>query len=191
MDMVEMAATEPMAAAYAAHAAHAAPISHAADMTSSETEATRVTSAESTMTEAATTEATAMTTPAAEAATPMTTAAPTTSMHQRQQTAPYIRIGINGIDRLRERCRGRKSKRKSTDDTKRDDAVFHDCTTRGQCTTSSLLQTQAIGRHLPLATDPPSGFFLKGACKLSVGRRHARRIPPAREGWLYGLKFDG
>jgi len=69
--MVEMAALETMAAAYATHAG---PVAHAADVTS--TKPSHVNSAEATTTEAAT----AMTAPA----TPMTTAASTTSMHQRQ-----------------------------------------------------------------------------------------------------------
>jgi hypothetical protein len=161
--MVETAAMEPMAAGYAAHAPHAAPIAitHATDVTATETEAAHVTSAE-----AATSEATAMTT--AEAATPMTAAAPATSTaHEHQQTAPCVQVGVIGVARLRKRCRGRKSKRKSADDTKRNDAVFHDCTPRGRCTASSLPPTQVIGRHLRLVADPPSGFFLKGACKRS------------------------
>jgi hypothetical protein len=118
-----MAAMEPMAAVYVAHAAHAAPIAHATDVTPTETEAAGVTSAEAATTEATPTEATAMT-----AATATTAAASTSTstVHQHQQTVLCIQIGVVGIARLSERCRGSKSKRKSAADTKRDDAAFHD-----------------------------------------------------------------
>ena len=102
---------EPMAAAYAAYAAPA----YAIDVTSAESEAADVTSAKAATdmasAEAAATE-TAMTTPA------------TPTAHQYEQTATCSQIGVVGIARLRERCRGRKCKRKSADDTKRDDAAF-------------------------------------------------------------------
>ena len=102
---------EPMAAVYAAYAAPA----YTADVTSAESEAADVTSAKAaidmTSAEAVATE-TAMTTPA------------TPTAHQYEQTATCSQIGVVGIARLRERCRGRKCKRKSADDTKRDDAAF-------------------------------------------------------------------
>jgi hypothetical protein len=124
-----MVAMEPMGTPYAAHAAdHLAPVT---DVTSPESEGANVTSAETATAmasaEATTTEAAAHAT--AEAATAMTAAAPTTA-HQHQQTAPCTQIGVTGIDHCREGCRGRKSKRKSADDTKREDAGFHDCTSR-------------------------------------------------------------
>src|SRR5262249_36390498 len=133
---VAMVAMEPMAAPYAAHAGHAAPVT---DVTSREAEGANVTSAETATDMATTTEAAAHATAmaSAEAATTMTAAAPTTA-HQHQQTAPCTQIGVTGIDRLRERCRGRKSKRKSTDDTKREDAAFHDCTSRGHLHDKSI-----------------------------------------------------
>ena len=93
MVIVDMAAMEPITAAYAAHAAHAAPIAHATDVTSIKTEAAHVTAAEATSMTAA--EATSMA--AAEAATPTTSTA-----HQNRQTAPYIQIDVTGIARLRE-----------------------------------------------------------------------------------------
>jgi hypothetical protein len=116
-----MAAMEPMAAVYVAHAAHAAPIAHATDVTPTETEAAAVTSAEAATTEATPTEATSMT-----AATATTTAASTSTVHQHQQTVLCIQIGVVGIPRLGERCRGSKSKRKSAADKKSGDAAFHD-----------------------------------------------------------------
>jgi hypothetical protein len=160
-----MVTIEPMAAPYAAHAA---PVTaHPTDVTTAESEGANVTSAETATdmasAEATTTEAaTAMT---ATATTAMTAAAPTT-FHQHQQTAPCIQIGVIGIARLREGCRGRKSKRKSADDTKREDAAFHDCTSRGHLHDKFIAPPQAMGGHLRLQTDPPpSGFFLIGACK--------------------------
>jgi hypothetical protein len=156
--MATMVAMEPMAAPDVAHAAHPAPIAHATDVTPTEPEAAAVTSAEAATSEATTTEATTMT--AAEATT-MTAAAPTASTSSaNQQTAPCIKVGAVGIARrLSKRCRGRKSERKSADDTKRHDAAFHDAPLMTVAWASSL---QAIGRHLRLATDPPpSGFFLK------------------------------
>ena len=138
-----MAAMEPMAVPYATHAAHAvrvtdltSPESEGANVTSAET-ATDMASAEATTTEAAT----AMT---ATATTAMTAAAPTT-FRQHQQTAPCIQIGVIGIARLREGCRGRKSKRKSADDTKREDAAFHDCTSRGHLHDKFIAPPQAMG----------------------------------------------
>jgi hypothetical protein len=165
---VAMVAMEPMAVPYAAHADHAAPVT---DVTSLESEGANVTSAgtatdmasaEATTTEATTTEAAAHAT-ATTAAAP-TTAAPTTAMtasHQHQQTAACIQIGVTGIDRLREGC-GRKSNRKSADDTKSEDAAFHDCTSHGHLHDKFIAPPQAIAGHLQLATDPPpSGFFLR------------------------------
>jgi len=122
---VAMVAMEPMAVPYAADADHAAPVT---DVTSPEPGGANVTSAETAAAEATTTEAAAHAT--AEAATAMTAAA-MTAAHQHQQTALCIQIGVTGIDRLREGCRGRKSNRKSADDTTREDAAFHDCTSRG------------------------------------------------------------
>jgi hypothetical protein len=132
---VAMVAMDPMAVPYAAHADHAAPVT---DVTSLESEGANVTSA-GTATDMASAEATtteATTTEAAAHATATTAAAPAaatamTASHQHQQTAACIQIGVTGIARLREGCRGRKSNRKSTDDTKREDAAFHDCTSRG------------------------------------------------------------
>ena len=83
--------------------------SEAADVTSAKA-ATDMASAEAAATE------TAMTAPATTASTP--------AAHQYQLTATCSQIGVVGIARLRERCRGRKCKRKSADDTKRDDAAF-------------------------------------------------------------------
>jgi len=147
---VAMVAMEPMAVPYAAHADHAAPVT---DVTSLECEgagtATDMASAEATTTEAA-----AHATSTTAAAPTTTAAAPTTAMtasHQHQQTAACIQIGVTGIARLREGCRGRKSNRKSTDDTKREDAAFHDCTSRGHlhdkfiCTAASNSGTSSIG----------------------------------------------
>ena len=114
-----MEAMEPMAVPYAAHADHAAPVT---DVTFPESEGANVTSAE-TATDVASAEATA--TEASAHATAMTAAALTTA-HQQQQSAPRTQIRVVGIDRLREGCRRRKSKRKSADDTKREDAAFHD-----------------------------------------------------------------
>jgi len=122
---VAMVAMDPMAFPYAADADHAARVTDVtspvgANVTSAET-ATDMASADATSTEAAA------------HATATTAAAPTTAMttfHQHQQTAPCIQIGVIGIARLREGCRGRKSKRKSADDTKREDVAFHDCTSR-------------------------------------------------------------
>jgi len=137
---VAIVAMEPMAVPYAAHADHAAPV---ADVTSLESGGGNVTSAEAATdmasAEATTTEAAAHAT--AESAATMTTAASTTAMtaaHQYQQTAPRIQIGVTGIARLREGCRGRKSNRKSADDTKRECAAFHDCTSRGHLHHKSL-----------------------------------------------------
>jgi len=162
---VAMVAMEPMAVPYAAHADHAAPVT---DVTSLESEGANVTSAgtatDMASAEATTTEAAAHATTTTAAA-PTTTAAPTTAMtasHQHQQTAACIQIGVTGIARLREGCRGRKSNRKSTDDTKREDAAFHDCTSRGHLHDKFIAPPQAIAGHLRLATDPPpSGFLLR------------------------------
>jgi hypothetical protein len=154
---METVAMEPMAAPYAAHATHVV-TAHPADLTSPESEGADVTSAE-TATDMASAEA------AAHAA---AMAAASTTADQHQQTAPCIQIGVIGMAHLREGCRGRKSKRKSADDAKRDDAAFHDCTSRGHLHDKFIAPPQAIGGHLRLATDPPpSGFFLKGACKRS------------------------
>jgi hypothetical protein len=125
--MAEMVTIEPMAPH---EVAHAAPVT-AHHVTSPEPEGANVTSAEATTTEATTTEATTTEAATTEAATAMTAAAMTT-FHQHQRTAPCIQIGVIGIARLREGCRDRESKRKSADDTKREDAAFHDCTSRGQ-----------------------------------------------------------
>src|SRR6516165_264607 len=77
-----MAVMEPTAAA------HAAPVTaHPSVVTSAETEAADVTTAET--------------------ATPITS---TPTAHQHQQTARYFQIGVIGIARLRERCRGRMSR---------------------------------------------------------------------------------
>src|SRR5262249_23503467 len=100
------------------------------------------------------------------AAPPPTPAAATptamTAAHQHQQTTLCAQIGVTGIDRLCEGCRGRKSKRKCADDTKREDAAFHDCTSRGHLHDKFIAPPQAIAGHLQLATDPPpSGFFLR------------------------------
>src|SRR6516225_1468268 len=133
--MAEMVTIEPMAAPYAAHAS---PLTaHPTDVTSPESEGANVSSAE-TATDMASAEATT-----AEAATTMTAAAPTT-FHRHQQTAPCIQIGVIGIARLREGCRGRKSKRKSADDTKREDAAFHDCTSRGHLHDKFIAPPQAM-----------------------------------------------
>jgi len=141
---VAIVAMEPMAVPYAAHADHAAPV---ADVTSLESgggnvtsaeAATDMASAEATTTEAAahaTAESAAMTAAAASTATSTTAM---TAAHQYQQTAPRIQIGVTGIARLREGCRGRKSNRKSADDTKRECAAFHDCTSRGHLHHKSL-----------------------------------------------------
>jgi hypothetical protein len=112
---------KPMSATDATHAAHATPVTaHPTDVTSAVSEATAMTAAETT----------AMT--AAEA-TAMTAAAPATSTSRAyQQTARCIKVGAVGMAHLSERCRGRKSKRKSADDTKRDDAAIHDYTTPGE-----------------------------------------------------------
>jgi hypothetical protein len=114
-----MAAMEPMADTDAAHAAHAAPIAHAADVTSAESKTT-VASAEA-----------ATHTPT------MTAAASTPHTDRYKQTAPRI-IGVLGIARILERCRGSKSKRKNSDNPKRDDVAIHDYTTYGDCMTRSL-----------------------------------------------------
>ena len=83
MVVAEMAVMEPTAAA------HAAPVTaHPSVVTCAETEAADVTTAET--------------------ATPITS---TPTAHQHQQTARYFQIGVIGIARLRERCRGRKSTR--------------------------------------------------------------------------------
>jgi hypothetical protein len=76
-------------------------------------------------------------------------AAPAT-VHQHQQAAPCIQIGVIGIARLREGCRGRKSKRKSVGDAKRDDAPFHDCTSRGHLHDKFIAPPQAIGAPYPV-----------------------------------------
>jgi hypothetical protein len=103
-----MVAMEPMAVPYAAHADRAAAVT--GGVTSPESEGAKtandMASAEASTTEAAT-HATTMT-----AATAMAAAASTTA-HQHQQTAPCTQNGVTSIDRLREGCRGRKSKRKS------------------------------------------------------------------------------
>jgi hypothetical protein len=118
--MAEMAAMEPKAAeseaadVTSAKAATDMASAEAADVTSAEA-ATDMASAEGAATE------TAMTAPATTASTP--------TAHQYQLTATCRQIGVVGIARLRERCRGRNCKRKSADDTKRK-AAFHDCTTR-------------------------------------------------------------
>jgi hypothetical protein len=139
-----MAAMEPMAAVYAAHAA---PMAHATDVTPTETEAT-TTEATPTkaaaMTEATPTKAAAMTA-ATTAMTAATTAAATPGTHQHQQTVLCIQIGVVGIARLSERCRGSKGKRKSAADTKRDDAAFHDCTPCGHRMASSLHRRKQQG----------------------------------------------
>ena len=119
--MAEMAAMEPMAAeseaadVTSAKAADVTSVKATTDMASAEA-ATDMASAEAAAAE------TAMTAPATTASTP--------TAHQYQLTATCSQIGVVGIARLRERCRGRKRKRKSADDTKRNTA-FHDCTTRG------------------------------------------------------------
>jgi len=165
--MAEMVTIEPMAAPYAAHAS---PLTaHPTDVTSPESEGANVSSAE-TATDMASAEATTAEAATTEAATTMTAAAPTT-FHQHQQTAPCIQIGVIGIARLREGCRGRKSKRKSADDTKREDAAFHDCTSRGHLHDKFIAPPQAIGGHLRLQTDPPpSGFFLNGEAQPLVSQ---------------------
>ena len=164
-----MAMMEPMTVPYAAHADHAAPVtdvtsavSEGANVTSAET-ATDMASAEATTTEAAT-HSTHSTMTAAGAATAMTAA------HQHQQTALCSQIGVTDIHRPHEGCRGRKSKRKCADDSKREDAAFHDCTSRGHLHDKFIASPQAIAAHLQLATDsPPSGFFLRSMqAKLSL-----------------------
>ena len=160
-----MVAMEPMTALYAAHADHAAPVT---DGTSLESEranatsaATDMASAEATTTEATTTEAAAHAT-ATTAAAPTTTAAapttaPTTAMttfHQHQQAAACIHIGVTGIARLRERCRGRKSNRKSADDTKREDAAFHDCTSRGHLHDKFIATSSIDDRSVAIGVFP-------------------------------------
>jgi hypothetical protein len=122
--MAEMVTIEPNSAHAAPVTAHhvTSPESGGANVTSPESEGANVTSAEATTTTTDTT--------TTEGATAITAAAMTT-FDQHQQTAPCIQIGVIGIARLRERCRGRKSKPKSADDTKREDAAFHDCTSRG------------------------------------------------------------
>ena len=161
--MAEMVTIEPMAAPYAAHAASVT--AHPTDVTSPESEGANVTSAET-----ATDMASAESTTTGAAATAMTAAAPTT-FRQHQQTAPCIQIGVIGIARLREGCRGRKSKRKRADNTKREDAAFHDCTSRGHWHDKFIAPPQAIGGHLRLQTDPPpSGFFLNGEAQALVSQ---------------------
>ena len=157
---VAMVAMDPMAVPYAAHADHPARVT---DVTSPKPGGANVTSADTATdrasAEATTTEAAAHTT--AEAATAMTATA-MTAAHEHQQTALCTQIGVIGIDRLREGCRGRKSNRKSADDTKREDAAFHDCTSHGHLHDKFIAPPQAIAGHLQLATDPPpSGFFLR------------------------------
>ena len=130
----KVAAMKPMADTDATHAAHVAPIAHAAHVTSADSEAAHVTSAESETTVASAEAATHTTT--------MTAAASTPHTDRYQQTAPRI-IGVVGIARMLHRCRGRKSKRKNTDNPKRDDVAIHDYTTpdyttHGDCTASSL-----------------------------------------------------
>ena len=148
--MAEMVTIEPMAPH---DVAHAAPVT-AHHVTSPGPEGANVTSAEATTTTEA---ATAMTAPAM------------TTFHQHQRTAPCIQIGVIGIARLREGCRDRKSKGKSADDTKREDAAFHDCTSRGHLHDKFIAPPCAIGGHLRLQTDPPpSGFPLNEACKRSL-----------------------
>jgi hypothetical protein len=100
---------------------HAVPArAHPTGVTSAESIAANVPSTEppTEMPSATTTEATAMT------ATPTTTSS---HAHRHQQAARCI-LCIVGKARLRERCRGRKSKRKSADDTKREATALHDCT---------------------------------------------------------------
>jgi hypothetical protein len=168
--VVETVAMEPTDTPYAVHAAHAARVTtHATDVTSCKSKGANMSSAEAAtaMTSAKTASAKTASAEAAsaEAATAMTTTAPATT-HQHQKTAPCIQIGVIGKARLREGCRGRMSKRKSADNPKGDDATFHDCTSRGHLHDKFVAPPQAIGAHLRLATDaPPSGFFLKGACK--------------------------
>ena len=128
-----MVAMDPMAVPYAAHADHPARVT---DVTSPKPGGANVTSADTATdrasAEATTTEAAAHAT--AEAATALT-ATPMTAAHQHQQTTLCAQTGVTGIDRLCEGCRGTKSKRKGADDTKREDAAFHDCTwrARGPC----------------------------------------------------------
>ena len=135
-----MVAMEPMAAPFAAHAGHAATVT---DVTSLESEGANVTSAV-TATDMASAGAT--TTEAAAHATAVTAATAMTAAHEHQQTAPCTQIGVTGIDRLREGCRGRKSNRKSADDTTREDAAFHDCTSRGHLH-DKIIATSWIGNR--------------------------------------------
>jgi hypothetical protein len=145
---------DPMAIPYAAHADHPARVT---DVTSPKPGGANVTSADiatdRASAEATTTEAAAHATAeaaTAEAATAMTATAMTatamTAAHQHQQTALCAQIGVIGIDRLCEGCRGRKSKRKSADDTKREDAAFHDCTSRGHLH-DKIIATSWIGNR--------------------------------------------
>jgi hypothetical protein len=151
-----MVAVEPMAAVYATDAA---PVTaHATDVTSAE--ATDVASAEAASdvasAEAATNVASAEATDvasaeAADVAAAVTSAeaATSTHAHQHQQTAPCIQIGFVGIARLCERCRGRKSQRKSAGETKRDDVASHDCTTRGSRPTRRAHETAGRAHDAP------------------------------------------
>jgi hypothetical protein len=185
-----MAAMEPMAVVYVAHAAHAAPIAHATDVTPTETEAAAVTSAEAATTEATPTEATAMT-----AATATTAATSTSTAHQHQQTVLCIQIGVVGIARLSERCRGSKSKRKSGADTKRDDAAIHEYTTHDHTMEQDRSATLTAQDSFVFMITPPMAIAWPVHCTAQSNRKTSREASrqfarPAASSRLQGRSND-